>query len=521
MLAISNNYKPFKANLRSLLSFLFVVWLIYIYSIPLFEMRILWLREGISPSIFFFFFAICWAIHNFRSEPSSTLSPVIGYVFLAEGISCMILGTILANFWISQLSFIISLYGLFITFKGWNHGKKLVLPLGLMALSVPIPLTVMQFIMNKLQLLCVHFTVIFFNIAGIATYHDSSIFDLGSISFSQNDIHALFGGLIPYICISYILIFSRRQTLGKKVFLLSAIIPIIIVISSIFLFILEFLANKFNYIVSPANIIEEASFNVFFISITVFIFLLFTTDKDLTKFSLIAFIGKIKILPQKSLQSHIGLSVFSSIIITLLLTVASFAPATIKSIVERNTPFHLDFSHFPDRLGSWTCTRSQLTNTELKSLNLTDYLLLNCNRPNGSTVGLYVAYYAAQIQGSSIHSPKTCLQGAGWATVSHKVLTINLKNGHSLKINRDVLRSVNNKMLVYYWFKQGDINVTSRFSEKITLLRNVVMSGRADGSLIRITAPIPIPTTPEAEKNLDNDFIDLLNAAYPSLTKYI
>ena len=76
-----------------------------------------------------------------------------------------------------------------------------------------------------------------------------------------------------------------------------------------------------------------------------------------------------------------------------------------------NSPMQLSFVAGSPGTGTDTIqlkkTDSVSVGFELDSLHLSDYLLVDYRNPEGKSVNLYVAYYASQLKGESIHSPAT------------------------------------------------------------------------------------------------------------------
>ncbi len=89
---------------------------------------------------------------------------------------------------------------------------------------------------------------------------------------------------------------------------------------------------------------------------------------------------------------------------------------------------------------SWVSTRRVLD-----VLKLTDYMM-RAYVPTAKAgdepateavpVWLYVGYYQSQRTGATYHSPKNCLPGAGWQFVESEEVTIPLREGSSMRINK-------------------------------------------------------------------------------------
>src|SRR5262249_7218073 len=70
----------------------------------------------------------------------------------------------------------------------------------------------------------------------------------------------------------------------------------------------------------------------------------------------------------------------------------------------------------------------------------------------GAPVGLYIAYYAEQRPGVSIHSPLHCLPGTGWEPLDVATLPVQDAEGDSRAIRRMVVSKNLDRALVLYWY---------------------------------------------------------------------
>ena len=136
-------------------------------------------------------------------------------------------------------------------------------------------------------------------------------------------------------------------------------------------------------------------------------------------------------------------------------------------------------------------------------------------RPDGATVGLWVAFYASQRQGDAIHSPLNCLPGTGWMPLQHTRPVLDV-NGHSLPINRYVIQKRGERQLVMYWFQGRGRVVASEYVNKAYLLVDAVRQRRTDGALVRVTAPID-----NNEQLVDRAAVDFIAALQPQLVRWL
>jgi EpsI family protein len=108
---------------------------------------------------------------------------------------------------------------------------------------------------------------------------------------------------------------------------------------------------------------------------------------------------------------------------------------------------------------------------------------------NPAEFSIYVGYYETQNHGHSIHSPKNCLPGAGWAPLSHSTVTLSSSSGPHL-VNRYVVANGNATALVYYWYQGRGRIQANEYAVKWDLLRDKAVRGRSEEALVRIVVPI-------------------------------
>ena len=90
--------------------------------------------------------------------------------------------------------------------------------------------------------------------------------------------------------------------------------------------------------------------------------------------------------------------------------------------------------------------------------------------------------------------------------------------GTPLPVNRVLISKGDARQLVYYWFEQRGRHLTSEYNVKWYLLWDAIKRNRTDGSLVRVTTPIPAGTTVAAAEKRMQEF---LRIAYPKLEPYI
>jgi len=147
----------------------------------------------------------------------------------------------------------------------------------------------------------------------------------------------------------------------------------------------------------------------------------------------------------------------------------------------------------PATIGEWQGHDVEMPNQELEVAGPTSYLLRYYEAPGTASdstwISLYVGYYERQVRGKTIHSPKNCLPGAGWAPVQSAVLTIVTPTG-PVKVNRYLLQNDDRLALVLYWYQGRGRVQANEYVVKWDLLRDAVLHQRTEEALVRIVVPI-------------------------------
>ena len=145
----------------------------------------------------------------------------------------------------------------------------------------------------------------------------------------------------------------------------------------------------------------------------------------------------------------------------------------------------------PMTIGPWTGVDQPPLDEETRRILGADaYINREYSAPGRAGVGLYVAYYAEQRPGESIHSPLHCLPGTGWEPTDVSIRTIERPDGTLGTARRMVVRKRLDQALVFYWYSIHGRLLANEFASRAWLLHDAVSLGRSDASLFRIVVPI-------------------------------
>jgi EpsI family protein len=150
-----------------------------------------------------------------------------------------------------------------------------------------------------------------------------------------------------------------------------------------------------------------------------------------------------------------------------------------------------------------------------------DFLLRNYRQPGDRPkpdVFLFIAYFPSQRAGDTIHSPKNCLPGAGWAPVQADRITIDVAGHAPFRANRYLIAKGDDRQLVLYWYWAHDRAVASEYAAKFYLVTDSIRMHRTDGALVRLSMPLP---PGQSSNSAERDLIAWAGRVVPLLNTYV
>ena len=158
-------------------------------------------------------------------------------------------------------------------------------------------------------------------------------------------------------------------------------------------------------------------------------------------------------------------------------------------------PLVLPLEQVDSSILGWSAIGEQtLPPATLKALDATSYIVRNY-RKGDQRLELFIAFYAQQRAGESMHSPQHCLPGAGWEIWQQRSASVTV-SGKEIEINQDRIENLGSREIMFYWYQSRNRVVASEYLGKLFLARDTLVSGQTAGSIVRII----LPDTPEASQ---------------------
>jgi EpsI family protein len=145
----------------------------------------------------------------------------------------------------------------------------------------------------------------------------------------------------------------------------------------------------------------------------------------------------------------------------------------------------------PHAIAAWQGVEAEPPDAETRRILAADAVLTRTYRgPDAIPVGLYIAYYATQRPGVSIHSPLHCLPGTGWEALEVSTLQLSNIDRGTGTVRRMIVRKQRDRALVLYWYSVHGRTIANEVVSKLTLMADNVRLHRSDAALVRIVVPI-------------------------------
>lgn len=170
----------------------------------------------------------------------------------------------------------------------------------------------------------------------------------------------------------------------------------------------------------------------------------------------------------------------------------------------------------PLAIGEWRGRDEGRLDPEAEAILHADAYTLRTYARAETPVSLFVAYYATQRAGQTIHSPLNCLPGNGWNWMERERRELRTDSGRDIEVNRNLARNGAATALVYYWYQSRGRTIASDYTNRLVLMYDALVRHRSDGALMRVVAPAA-PGDPRQEREAES----FIRAAYGALTAHL
>jgi len=154
-------------------------------------------------------------------------------------------------------------------------------------------------------------------------------------------------------------------------------------------------------------------------------------------------------------------------------------------------PAREPLAQLPAEIAGWTGTDLEIDQETLDVLGHGDFLSRSYTRQGQpAPIDLFIAYFATQRTGSTIHSPKNCLPASGWVFDATQYVDLRDVAGKDHRVGEYIISNGQAKEFVIYWYEAHGRSVASEYKAKIYLVIDAMRMNRSDGALVRVITPI-------------------------------
>ena len=423
-----------------------------------------------------------------------------GVFWVVVGAVLLLLGELGTVYVLVQYAFVITLFGLTLSFLGPTAFRLIAIPMLILFLMIPLPQFAIATLSAKLQLLSSEVGVWFIRLFGISVFSEGNVIDLGGYKLQVAEACSGLNYLFPLMTMGFLMAYFYKGALWKRVALFFSSIPIAVIMNSLRIGTIGVMVEHWGIAMAEGFLHEFQGWAVF-------------------KASAVLMMGEMMLLNRVGHEAGTWRQLFGvefpansprdarieqrGLPRSFLLACALLAVMAVTALIPRPadvSPIRATFSEFPMSLGGWVGHPGSLDGVYLDALKLDDYLMADYTNDAGAPVNLYVAYYESQRKGEAVHSPRSCLPGGGWELRDFDQRTLRevTMNGRPLRVNRTLIVLGNERQLVYYWFQQRGRVVDNEFAVKWYLFWDALTRHRTDGALVRLIVALP-PAGHEAD----------------------
>lgn len=432
-----------------------------------------------------------------------------GLLIIVAGLALAFVGLAASIVGIDAYGLIMVIVGCVVAMFGWRGLRAISVPVALLLLMVPLPTFWYNNLSSELQLLSSQLGVALIRLVGVTVYLEGNVIDLGSYKLEVAEACSGLRYLFPLMTMGAIMAYLFRGKLWARWLLVISTVPIAVIVNSARIGMIGVLVDRFGSAQAEGLLHEVEGWFMFMVCLALLVLeaqllLRLSGDRRSVWQALSVMPGERPGQPVPAGKARLAPNLGWPVVGAALLMLFAVYPAVALPERAEIRPFHRDFVSFPSRIGEWSGRRSRIEQVYLDELKLDDYLLADFSPAGGgrsvTPVNVYVAYYASQRTGQSVHSPRSCLPGGGWHIdqLEQKTLDGLASHGRPLRVNRVIIRQGGERELVYYWFDERGRNITSEYLVKWYLLTDALVMNRSDGALIRLITPLAEGEDPTA-----------------------
>lgn len=400
--------------------------------------------------------------------------------------------------------------------------RKLLAPLLIVWLLIPLPNPYGPMLTSGLQLISSQLGVWFIRALGGVVHLEGNVIDMGGVQLLVAEACSGLRYLFPLMSLGAIMGYMLHAPIWIRWIVFLVTIPITIVLNSFRIGLTGLMAEYWGMAHTEGFLHFFEGWVVFIVAtlmllMTVWILLRFALpEKSIRDVLLFDSPANSNFSADVTAREMAGLGQGGKLIWLLAaMLAATVLIATVlvlrsETLLQRNA-----LDSFPFNLGDWNAREYRLPAETENVAGASEYYFGDFTSQSDGLVNLYISFYETQLKGQIPHSPKVCIPGGGWQIESIQKVTLKNRNGNPFVANRLIIVKGDHKQLTYYWLKQGDRMYSQEWAARLDLVRSSLFKNRTDGALIRLVTEIEAGQSEQAADDRLVKFSGLLLDVLP------
>jgi exosortase D (VPLPA-CTERM-specific) len=420
-----------------------------------------------------------------------------------------------------QYAYVITLYGMILSFLGWPAFRLLAVPFLILLFMIPLPQFILANLSTKLQLLSTQLGVFVIRLFDISVFVEGNVIDLGGYKLQVAEACSGLRYLFPLMTLGFLMAYFYKGAPWKRIVLFLSSIPITVLMNSLRVGVIAVTVERWGIEMAEGFLHEFQGWMVFMVCAGMMlgeIALLNRIGREAGPWRQLFGVEFPTPTPRGAqIQKRVMPASFvaASVVLAAIICATVFIPRPAEVYPARSA-----FAEFPLQLGDWRGQSRLLEAVYNEALRLDDYLLADYMNTSGQAANLYISWYNSQRKGEAVHSPRSCLPGGGWQMrdFGQRALSGITVGGQPLRVNRTLIELGNERQLVYYWFQQRGRIITNEFAVKWYLFWDALTLHRTDGAMVRLITPLPASSS---EAAADQRLTDLAVRVTRELPRFV
>jgi len=328
-----------------------------------------------------------------------------GLLLVAPGIMLFWVGELGGEYFTLHISFWLVLVGICWIHLGWPRLKSIAFALVMILTMFPLPNFLYSKISVQLQLISSKLGTTLMRLYGLSVHREGNVIDLAFTKLQVVEACSGLRSLTSLVVLGLLMAYFLRDRLWKRGLLVLSVIPLSIFANSIRLALTGVLHQTYGSRVAEGFFHGFSGWVIFCFAFLVLLAETWVLKRigqpsgPVTDESAISHGNPLNFLendePGQRPSSHPGRLLSPPfIVVSLLLTLTIAVSQTVN--FREKIPIKKPLGTFPLEIGKWEGDYQTMRRGLIRSLDLSDYVMVSYKAPSEETVHFYVAYYESQ-----------------------------------------------------------------------------------------------------------------------------